>query len=152
MDYIIITGPPSYEGRHEFDFTAEYTNKELAWIKQHSGYQPATLPEGLRVGDAELWCILAAIALRRSGKIDVRQVPAVFELLLELPYSSVDVEIADEEQVEDDAGPPPTSSSSNGATSGAVSEPSSESQESRPSPTGIPESATSAFAPPRSGS
>ena len=75
MDYIVIEGVPPYDGRYEFDLEGrELTTREWGWIKRHSGYLPLTIEDGFT--DPELVTVFAAIALRRAGKVEAREVPA----------------------------------------------------------------------------
>ena len=151
MDYIVIEGVPPYDGRWEWDFEdRELTTREWGWIKRLTGYLPLTIEEGL--GDPELVIVFAAIALRRAGKVEAKDVPQVFERLGDAPFGeriTLETDTVDEE---DDAGPPAPSSSLNGADSGASSPKNSGTWELSPRPSGMPGSATSESAPPRSGS
>jgi hypothetical protein len=127
VDYIVIDNVAPYEGRWEFDLdNRELTTREWGWIKRLAGYLPLTIEEGL--ADPELVVVFACIALRRAGKVEVREVPAVFEQLSDAPFgSSVTMETdVKEEEAEGDAGPPPSSSTGNDATSGDGSKTSSE--------------------------
>jgi hypothetical protein len=147
MDYIVIDGVAPYEGRWEFDIEGrELTTREWGWIKRLSGYLPLSIEDGL--GDPELICVFACIALKRAGKVEAREVPQLFEQLSDAPFgSSISMETDVEEEAEGDAGPPPSSSSVNGGSSGADSAPSSETSEPTPSPSGMLASATSASGP-----
>ena len=78
-----------------------------------------TIEEGF--GDPELVIVFAAIALRRAGKVEAKDVPQVFERLSDAPFGeriTLETDVAEED---DDAGPPAPSSSSNGDASGASS-------------------------------
>jgi hypothetical protein len=144
---VTLKGVAPYDGRYQLDLDeTELTNREWGWIKRYSGYLPAALEDALRGGDAEFWCAFALILLRRAGKIDTSDAPAVFELLEDAPYAGVAVEINAAE--EDDAGPPEPSLNGNETSSGAGSPTSSETPEpTTPSRTGALSSGTSASAP-----
>ena len=122
MDYITIDGVPPYDGRWEWDLEGrELTTREWGWIKRLSGYLPLNIEEGL--GDPELVIVFAAIALRRAGKVEPKDVPQVFERLSDAPFGeriTLETDLVEE----DDASPPPSSSSLNGDASGASSSPS----------------------------
>ena len=124
MDYIVIEGVRPYDGRYEFDLAGqELTTREWGWIKRLSGYLPLTVEEGL--SDPELIVVFAAIALRRAGKVEPRDVPQVFERLSDAPFgSAITMETDVAEEVEEKS-PPPESSNSSDATSGPASSPSS---------------------------
>lgn len=148
MDQIVIEGVTPYDGRYDLDWDHELTTRELGWIKRHAGYLPLELDERT-LTDPELWCVLAAVAMRRAGRIGPGEVAAVFDRLADAPFGSairLETNIEEAEQ-----GPPPPSSSSNGATSGDDSPTNSEPPANGPSPTGTPASGTSASGPPTSG-
>ena len=147
MDYITIDGVPPYDGRYEWDIeNRELTTREWGWIKRLTGYLPLNIEEGL--GDPELVVVFAAMALRRAGKVEAKDVPQAFERLSDAPFGeriTLETDVADEE---DDAGPPASSSTSNGADSGASSIANSVTSVLAPSPSGTPGSATSESGPP----
>ena len=148
MDRIVIEGVHPYDGRWDFDLVGrELTTREWGWIKRLSGYLPLTIEEGF--SDPELITVFAAIALRRAGRIEPREVPEVFERLSDAPFGSA-ITLETEEAEEDDVGPPSPSSSANGDVSGAFSTPSLETSEPSPSSSGTPASATSESGPPTS--
>ena len=103
MDYIVIEGVRPYDGRYEFDLAGqELTTREWGWIKRLSGYLPLTVEEGL--SDPELIVVFAAIALRRAGKVEPKEVPEVFERLSDAPFgAAITMETEAEEEAEADA-------------------------------------------------
>jgi hypothetical protein len=153
IDWIVITGVRPYDGRYEFDLAdQEPTTREWGWIKRLSGYLPVGIGDGLEGADPELFCVFAAIALKRAGKITQQEVEAVFNRLADAPFpAAVRLESDELEDAEGDAGPPPSSSNGSSSTSGDSSTTSSESSDSDPSPTGTPASATSVSVPARWG-
>jgi hypothetical protein len=154
MDYIAIEGVPPYDGRWEFDIEdRELTTREWGWIKRLSGYLPLTIEDGLTGVDAELVTVLAAIALRRAGKVEAREVPAVFERLADAPFgSAITMETDVEEAEEGDAGPPVSRSNGSDGSSGAGSTTSSETSVTHLRASGMRDSASSVSVPPRSAS
>jgi hypothetical protein len=144
VDYIVVTGVQPYDGRYELELT-ELTTREWGWIKRLAGYLPITLEDD-SFGDPELACVLAAIMMRRAGRIETREVPEVFERLADAPFgAAITVEAGEPEagEGETDAGPPASSSNGSSATSGPSSATSSETWEPTPPATGTPASATS---------
>lgn len=141
-----------YDGRYEL--RPEFTTRELGWIKRHAGYLPLALEEGLQGGDAELFGVLAAIAVRRSGRITDAELPALVDRIFDAPFGTI-IELEDDgtdtETDGDDASPPAASSSGNNGSSGAGSTVSSETSPGRPQRSGTPGSAISGLAPTRSG-
>jgi hypothetical protein len=152
MDYIVIEGVKPYDGRYEFDVDG-FTTREWGWIKRLSGYLPLTIDDGFDGGDPELFSCFAAIALRRAGKIENREVAEVYERLIDSPFErairletdepETELESEMSEAGQGDASPPPPSLSENGSTSGPSSAPSSERSDDLPRATGMPVSATS---------
>ena len=126
MDYIVIEGVPPYDGRWEFDLEGrELTTREWGWVKRLSGYLPLTIDEGL--SDPELIVVFACVALRRASKVEIKDVPAVFEQLSDAPFGSaitMETDVAEKEAEE--SHPPPSSSSESDDSSGAASSPNSE--------------------------
>jgi len=155
MDWIAIQGVPPHDGRYPFDLAAnEFTTREWSWIKKHAGYLPLTITDGFAGGDPELFTVFAVIALRRAGKIEVGDVPALVERFADVGFGTSIVLESDGVQEEAERLPPPsgTSSTSNGGSSGDGSTKSSEtSTQTRPS-IGDPVSAFSEFDPIRSAS
>ena len=152
MDYIVVEGVRPYDGRYEFDLEGQaLTTREWGWIKRLSGYLPLTVDEGAR--DPELIVVFAVIALRRAGKVEPRDVPAVFETLSDAPFGStitMETDVVEEEAEE--KRPPPESSTSSGDTSGPSSQKSSETLALSPNRSGTPGSVTSLSAQERSAS
>jgi hypothetical protein len=121
MDFIVLENVKPYDGRYEFDLAgSELTTREWGWIKRHSGYLPLTVEEGFTGADPELFAVFATIALRRSGRIESGDVPAVYDRLVDAPFgSTIRMETDTATEQGDDADPPPTgekpSSSGNGS-------------------------------------
>ena len=151
MDYIVVEGVRPYDGRYEFDLEGSpLTTREWGWIKRLSGYLPLTVDEGAR--DPELIVVFAVIALRRAGKVEPRDVPAVFETLSDAPFGSTVTMETDVVEEEDKPSPPPPSSTSSDATSGPSSPKSSETSPPTLAASGTHGSATSLSARRRSAS
>ena len=147
MLWIVVEGVKPWDGRYPFDFGADFTTQEWGWIKRLAGYMPMNVSDGFEGGDPELFAVFAVIALRRSGKIEPRQVPEVFERIGEAPFGTtirVENDPADDEAGDAD-GPPPSSSNGNERTSGPGSRKSSETSAGPPNGSGIPDSDTSAW-------
>jgi hypothetical protein len=141
---ITLTNVQPYDGRYDIDLAeAELTNREFGWIKRFAGVLPATIGDALVGGDAEFWCAVAVIALRRAGRIGPADAPAVFEKLNDAGYGDVAVQITPGEEEDAAAGPPVLSSTSSGSSSGDGSPTSSETRDGPLSPTGSPASDTS---------
>jgi hypothetical protein len=153
VDWIVIEGVKPWDGRYEFDLDESVdtlTLREWGWIKKLSGYLPTTWDEGLVGADAELIGTLAVIALCRHGKIDKREVPDVFERLVDSPYYTAVRLVLGKRTAEGDAGPPEPSSSGNGSSSGPGSPTSSETSPPIPTASGIPGSGSLTSGPPTS--
>ena len=146
MDYIIVSGAKPYDGRYEFNLGVELTTREWGWIKRLAGYLPATLDDDNAFSDPELVCVLAAIAMRRAGRIQPQEVPAVFERMADAPFgTTITIEAGQQEEAEEgDAGPPARSSNGSEPTSGPASPTSSETSEPTQQLYGIPDLDTSA--------
>jgi hypothetical protein len=144
-----ITGVKPYDGRYPLVVGDDMTTVELGWMKRFSGYLPLTVDTGLAGGDAELFCVLAAVALCRAGKITADEVPQVFERLSAVSFARMFTLYADDDEpVEgDDAGPPAGSSNGSESISGTGSRPSSD----RSASTIPPGTGTSAWAISQSG-
>lgn len=149
MDELIITGCAPYDGRYELDLERELTTREWGWIKRLAGYLPAAVTDDT-FGDPEFACALAVIALRRQGRIQNPEVPAVYERLADGPFgSSIRFEAAPEVAPSD---PPMAGPNLNGNISGVASPANSGTPATPPSPTGTPASDTSVSVPVTSGS
>jgi hypothetical protein len=150
MDFIVLENVKPYDGRYQFDLAgSELTTREWGWIKRHSGYLPLTVEEGFAGADPELFAVFATIALRRAGRIEPADVPAVYEKLVDAPFGSTIRLETDTVEQGDDAGPPPTaerpSSSGNGSPA------SSETSAGPRNGSGTPASVSSPLPPVRSG-
>ena len=151
MDYLIIQGVPPYDGRYPLDLDEqEFTTREWGWIKRLSNYLPLTASEGFTGNDPELMCALAAILLRRAGRIDTRDVPTVFERLADAPFTATLTWESEPltEPVKGDVDDPTASSNGKTSSSGPGSMTSSESSADESNRTGTPDSATSGSDPP----
>jgi hypothetical protein len=143
VEWLEIEGLRPYDGRYEFDLeTRELTTREWGWIKRHSGYLPLTVEEGLMGSDPELFACFAVIALRRAGKIEVRDVAEVYERLADAPFGSTLKLTSDAEEV--DADPPALRTIVSAPSSGDDSRTPSETSDSSPSASGTSGSDTSA--------
>jgi hypothetical protein len=144
-DWIVIENVPPYDGRYEFDLgQRELTTREWGWIKRLAGYLPLDFDQEDKLGDPELITVFAVIALRRAGKVEVAQVPTVFERLIDAPFDGSAIKYeSDPDPVEDDAGPPPSSWNGSAASSGPPSLMSSETSALTQSSSGTPASAIS---------
>lgn len=152
MDWIVLEGVKPYDGRYPFDIDGQdFTTREWGWIKRHAGYMPLTIEDGFAGADPELFAVFAGIALRRAEKIDVRDVPAVFERIADAPFgATVRVESdtpVEEEAEEGDAGPPETGRNGNPGSSGLVSPRNSGTSEQIRARSGTPASASSLSVP-----
>lgn len=151
MDWIVIDGVKPYDGRYEFDFGDDtFTIREWGWIRRFADYRPLTFGEGIVNGDAELFGVLAAIALHRAGRIDTGDVDTFYGRLLDSRLGpNITVELGDQEPQETGGADPPPPGSSNGSSSssGDGSTTSSETSPRSPDdqkPAGTPDSDSSA--------
>lgn len=128
------------------------TGHEAHFVKEKSGVRGGELMEAGVAGDIDLFFALAAVLLRRNGKrVEV-------ETLKDRPWGEqvdFEIEAADEEEPKGDAVPPaeplPLSSEDTETPSrsgGGSSSPTSGHLASVPSPTGLPDSETSATSDP----
>jgi hypothetical protein len=142
-DQIIIEGVLPYDGAYDWDLERqELTTREWGWIKRLAGYLPLDLGDPAKWGDPEVLVCFAAIALRRAGRVEAREVPQVFERLADAPFDGAKIQLETEEAEEDDAGPPASSSNGSTGSSGAVSPPSSETSTANQPGSGTPASAS----------
>jgi hypothetical protein len=145
VDRIVIEGVRPYDGRYDLDLGVDLTTREWGWIKRLAGYLPLGLTDDA-FGDPEFACVLAAIAMRRAGRIQASEVPRVFERLADAPFGST-IRIESDDEQDESQPDPPASSSSNGVTSGTGSPTNSGTPATPPKPTGTPASATSRSGP-----
>lgn len=146
---IVVSGVKPYDGAYQLDFASELTTREWGWIKRLAGYMPLNLHEAVAGGDPEFMCALAAIAIRRAGRAEAAEVPAVFERMIDAPYGSAitaEIDEGDYEEDEDggDAGPPERSLNGSEPISGPASKTNSEISPASPDDSGTPESDISA--------
>jgi hypothetical protein len=145
VDYLVVEGMKPWDGRYEFDLGASpLTTREWGWIKRLSGYMPLTIDEGFDGGDPELFSVFAAIALRRAGKVENREVVDMYERIIDSPFETT-IRLESDTPAEGDAGPPEQSSNGSPVASGLNLSPSSESSEPSPSPSGTPGSGSMEF-------
>jgi|SRR5215831_5332690 len=108
---IQISNVPGLDG--EYELSTNFTNRDFRTIKQMAGLRPMELEEAFQKRDIDLIVALAAIALRRAGKLfDENQ-------LWDAELGSIRL-IGDEE--EKDASPPQTGNDENDNTSGEISD------------------------------
>lgn len=93
---------PNIDG--DYELPTKLTTRELHEIKTVSGVTPAGIGEAYANGDAAFKACIAAIAVRRAGKL----VP--LEILLDLPYMTVEYEFPEIEAALKAADPPTTPS------------------------------------------
>jgi len=149
--HLVIEGLAPWDGRYEFDLAEQPpSTREWGFIKRLAGYLPMTFWDGFKGVDPELICVLAVLALRRSGRLQAEEVVDTFNRLIDQPFKDSIWFEADDEPVEADAGPPATSSNGSLSISGDGSRTSSERSALIPPPSGIPASATSTSARPAS--
>lgn len=145
MDHIVITGVQPWDGRYELDLiNSEFKTREWGWIKRYANYGPATLDGTALLTDPEMVTLCAIIAMHRAGKIEIRDIPDMWERFADVPFgAAIKWEFGDRDELEDDAAHPTESSSANGNSSGAGSRTGSGSLADPLSPTGHQSSATS---------
>lgn len=143
MPQMVIKGCRPYDGEYELDFGQELTTREWGWMKRLAGYLPLTVDDDA-YGDPEFLCALAAIVMRRAGKIEAKDVPAAYERFADLPFGEAITVKGDAEEVVEEDRPTPQKSSSTSDISGRDSMSNSAKSESRPRPIGDRLSATSA--------
>lgn len=132
---IIVAGVKPWDGRYELEFEREFTTREWGWIKRLAGYLPMAVTDEV-FGDPELVCVLAVIAMHRSGRVQSSEVPAMFDRLVDAPFgSAITFEAGDQdEDVTPDPSPP--NANANGNISGGDSTASSENSTELPSSIG----------------
>jgi hypothetical protein len=151
VDEIRIQGVRPYDGSYPLDWDSGITTREWRWLKQHAGYKPATLRQGMEDADPDLLVVFAVIALHRAGRLDPADVPGFVSRLDDIdPVAAVSYHAGDEQEEADGSPPPPSSSSASTSISGAGSPTSSANQGNGQSRTGIPASAISPSVPPTS--
>lgn len=106
-DTIVIRNIRPYDGEYDMEFKEQPLNTlEWRWIKKLAGYLPGTFREGLEGSDPDLVCVLAAICMKRAGKIDKEDVPRAFDRLADAPFDGAAISIVAEPVTDDDADPP----------------------------------------------
>src|SRR5262245_20994145 len=110
MPKIQISNVPGLDG--EYDLSTDFINRDFRTIKQMAGLRPTELEEAFQKRDTDLVVALAAIALRRAGKLLAE------DQLWDSQLGSIRL-IGDEE--EEEAGPPLSGSADATPTSGEIS-------------------------------
>jgi hypothetical protein len=143
-DKIVITGVPPYDGEYEFDGTY-MTNRELHVIKKLTGLRVGEFQEALANADTDVILGIAVVALTRHGK-DVHEdtlwdaeAGAITYVAEEEPASPPAEDQKQPEQPADDAEPSGSRLSSGDDSSEFSGRPAN-----GQSPTGQPESDTTA--------
>jgi hypothetical protein len=149
MDWIVLEGVRPWDGRYPFDIgDNELTTREWGWIKRHAGYLPATIGDGFRGADPELFAVLACVVLRRVGRIQAYEVPDLFERFADAPYTStIRLEGDDVVEASSPVDPPLANGTANSTDSGDASATNSANSTDHPNGSGDPDSVTSPFAP-----
>lgn len=152
MDWITITGLVPWDGRYELDLNAQpLTTREWGWAKRYAGYLPVNLDENTFT-DPEMIAVLAIIALRRNGKLEVADVPDLWERFQDAPFGATVAWEAGPAEEDADESPPPGSSDERPSSNGLSSPTDSENSERHQSLTGSPAWGTSRSVPATSGS
>lgn len=141
-DRIKVQGIPAFDGEYPLDLEDPPLNAlEWRWIKKTSGYLPLTITDGLAGGDPDVVIALAVVAMCRAGKITRDQVLQTAEQLADLPFDDAHLDLIagepDPPMGRQTGDQPPNANDSNGF-SGNGSSVTSETQETNPSPTGLP--------------
>jgi hypothetical protein len=140
-DRIVIDGLRPWDGSYELDIDEEpLTTTEWGWIKRRAGYLPLTL-DANAFADPELIAVLAAIAVRRGGTVETRDMDDLLDRIFDAPFGpTVTLHAGDQAG---DAGPPPASSAPKQSSNGDSSTTASDSSASPAAATGDPASDTS---------
>lgn len=96
-----VAGIRRYDGEYEFDPDRPFNALEWRWVKKFAGYFPLTIQDGIRVGDPDVYLVLAIIAMHRSGKLDPRDADDIFEEMSYKPFEET-VIIADSDDESQD--------------------------------------------------
>jgi hypothetical protein len=146
VDWIVIEDVAPYDGRYPLADAAEFSVREWGWVKRFAGYQPLTVDDAFRNGDAELVAVLGLIAVHRAGKFQAADAGEVWERFQEAPFFTgvrFDLDPDDQEGEADAEGPPAGNSTGNAASSGDGSTASSETSLTPLNGSGSPDSASS---------
>lgn len=110
-----------YAGDYELDLDdAPLTTLEWRWIKQLSGYLPATIGEGIRGGDPDVQLALAVIALARAGRITEQSVREVADRLAHATVDTIE-ELPDPSEVAEPEDPTEAQATNSPASNGGGS-------------------------------
>lgn len=96
MAKFVISFGIEYDGEYEFDDRA-WNTREWRWIKQISGYMPATIGAGYEARDPDLYLSLAVIAMCRAGRIGRDEGVKAAEEIAEVPWDGAGISIIGEE-------------------------------------------------------
>lgn len=144
--YIVVKGLRPYDGRYELDWN--FTTRQYGWIKRYSDNTADEMISKIEGGkaDAELITVWGLIALHQNGKVEDRDVPEVWERLLDAPFgTAITLDPEGDAEEGDEEGPPQPSSGLSADTSGPGSSKSSETSENNQNGSGTPELATSEY-------
>jgi hypothetical protein len=70
MPNMVIKGIAPYDGTYELDTEQPFNGREWRWVKKISGYMPATMSDGFRGMDPDLFIALAVVAMCRAHRIN----------------------------------------------------------------------------------
>lgn len=114
MSAVKIEGFGKWDGTYELNEGERAFNaREWRWIKQISGYMPATISDGFAGEDPDLFIAVAVIAMSRTGKIERQAAPYVAEQMAEEPVTFAGITlVSGPSEQEDDALPPALESES----------------------------------------
>ena len=144
MNKLIIEGVPPYDGTHEFEDFASFTNRELHRIKKMTGIRVGEFSEALGAGDNDLLVALATVILERNG-ITVND-----DILWDADAGAITMDFTTEDAEDPTQGSLPLLESDSptkidvlqSPSGNGSSKPSTPSPEIAPSPTGDPSSET----------
>ncbi len=106
-DRIVITNIRPYDGEYDLELQDRpLTALEWRWIKKLAGYLPGTFRDGLEGSDPDLVCVLAVIAMYRSGRVDRQSAPTVFDRISDAPFDGAAISLISDPVEEDDGRPP----------------------------------------------
>jgi hypothetical protein len=150
--FIVVEGLKPYDGRYELDWN--FTTRQYGWVKRMAGLDVDDMVEKIENGkaDAELATVWALIALHQAGKVEARDVPDLWERMIDDPFGAkLTLEAEADVEQEDEAGPPEQSSTLNDGTSSQGSSRNSETlRQETLDASGTPDSDTSESEPLRS--
>jgi hypothetical protein len=142
--FIVVEGLKPYDGRYELDWN--FTTRQYGWVKRMAGLDVDDMVQKIEDGkaDAELATVWALIALHQAGKVEAREVPDLWERMIDDPFGAkLTLEAEADEDQEADAGPPVSSSTLSEDLSSEGSSRNSGTSETTPDPSGMLGSDTS---------